>query len=713
MKKHFLIKASILSLLLLIANMSVFAESGIYVGGHFRRDRLVTVPTLKASGFTYVILFNIQVEPTGDLTMDNETLCSNGVYTFAKTQPNYIADVAALKTGLTSIKRVESCIGGWGSTSYDNIKTLINAQGTGPTSILYKNFQALKKAIPSIEAINNDDEQAYDVTTSSSFSIMLYDLGFKTTLAPYMKKSFWQNLATTVNTARPGAIDRIDLQCYDGGVNNNPTDWNINNILLHSGLVNYEKTSAQVTTSMTNWKNTSTTKGGFIWIYNDNNYGLKSYAAAINTVFGGGDVIHYDIMKPHVTVYTEANYTGTAVNFEKGSYSKVGIEAQNLPDKSISSIRVTPGFKVVLYKGDKFTGVSDTITEDTPDLTALNLNDALSSWTVLVNSDIQFSSKSFCLKNRKSGLFMGISDESKTSGAAVQQQKFSKNMNQIWRFGNLGEGLFRLTNLNSSKVLQVRASSTLDNALLEQSDASSNDNQKFIIYPNGQSGYHKLIALHSTKFVEVTPDQANIENTSLVQGGLVTDTVTDWKIIPIYSVMEPHAVLYADDSFGGQGINFEVGEYSTAAMAMFGLSNNVLSSVQVAPGYKIVLYDETDLTGSSVELTGDNPMLSAKGFDNLTSSFAVMPIDGNAIKDSHSSDLLHIYPNPATDILYIDGIGSNIEKAEITNLMGETVLFQKENSGKINVSSLTPGLYILRVYVESKTTPYLVKFNKK
>jgi len=713
MKKHSFLKASILSLLLVLTVLPVLAESGIYVGGHFRRDRTVTVPTLKASGFTYVILFNIQVEPNGDLTMDNESLCSNGVYTFAKTQPNYIADVAALKTGLTSIKRVESCIGGWGSTSYDNIKTLINAQGTGSASILYKNFLALKKAIPSIEAINNDDEKTYDPITSSRFSIMLYDLGFKTTLAPYMNKTFWQNLATSVNNARPGAVDRIDLQCYDGGAGNNPTNWNINNILMHSGLVNYQNTSAQVTSTMTNWKNTSTTKGGFLWLYNDNSYSLKNYAAAINKVFGGGDILHYDQMKPHVTVYTEANYAGTAVNFEKGSYPIVGIEAQHLPDKSISSIKVSPGFKVVVYKSDKLTGISDTITENTPELTALNLNDALSSWTVLINSDIQFSSKAFCLKNRKSGLFMGISDESKTTGAIVQQQKFSKNGNQIWRFGNLGEGLFRLTNLNSSKVLQVRSSSTLDNAPMEQSNATTNDNQKFIIYPNGQSGYHKLIALHSTKFVEVAPDQANIENTSLVQGGLVTDTATDWKIIPIYSVMEPHAILYNDESFSGQGINFEVGEYSSAAMAMFGLSNNVLSSVKVAPGYKIVLYDENNLTGASVELTGENPMLSDKSFDNLTSSFTVLPITGNAIKDSQSSDFLHIYPNPATDLLYIDGIGSTMEKAEIINMMGENVLSQKVKTGKINVSSLTPGLYFLKIYVESKSIPHLVKFNKK
>ena len=147
----------------LFLSLTVFANSGIYVGGHFRRDRTVTVPTLKASGFTYVILFNIQVEPNGDLTTDGETICRDGKYVFGNTQPHYVDDVNALRQGMTSIRRVESCIGGWGSKSYDNIKALVIAQGTGPTSILYKNFKALKDTLPVIEAINNDDEHTYNV----------------------------------------------------------------------------------------------------------------------------------------------------------------------------------------------------------------------------------------------------------------------------------------------------------------------------------------------------------------------------------------------------------------------------------------------------------------------------------------------------------------------------------------------------------------------
>ena len=111
--------------------------SGIYVGGHIRRNRPNTISTLRNSGFTYVILFNVHVESDGTLTTDGETIVKKGEYVFAKTQPHYQEDVANLKTAPTSIQRVEICIGGWGNTSYDNIKKLVNSSGTGSNSILY------------------------------------------------------------------------------------------------------------------------------------------------------------------------------------------------------------------------------------------------------------------------------------------------------------------------------------------------------------------------------------------------------------------------------------------------------------------------------------------------------------------------------------------------------------------------------------------------
>ncbi|MBQ2179647.1 MAG: hypothetical protein II450_04510, partial [Prevotella sp.] len=130
---------SVLLMLLLATDLLAQEGSGVYVGGHIRRERPNTITKLKNSGFTYVILFNVNVESDGTLTTDGETICKDGEYVFDQQQPHYVEDVKALKTWPTGIERIEICIGGWGNESYMRIRDLINQYGTNENTILYKN----------------------------------------------------------------------------------------------------------------------------------------------------------------------------------------------------------------------------------------------------------------------------------------------------------------------------------------------------------------------------------------------------------------------------------------------------------------------------------------------------------------------------------------------------------------------------------------------
>ena len=106
----------ILSLVLVCADILAQKEvSGVYVGGHIRRERPGTITKLRNSGFTYVILFNVHVDKDGTLMTDGETICKDGQYVFQKTQPYYQQDIKNLKTAPTSISRIDICIGGWGN----------------------------------------------------------------------------------------------------------------------------------------------------------------------------------------------------------------------------------------------------------------------------------------------------------------------------------------------------------------------------------------------------------------------------------------------------------------------------------------------------------------------------------------------------------------------------------------------------------------------
>ena len=74
-------------------------------------------------------------------------------------------------------------------------------------------------------------------------------------------------------------------------------------------------------------------------------------------------------------------------------------------------------------------------------------------------------------------------------------------------------------------------------------------------------------------------------------------------------------------------------------------------------------------------------------------------------------DLL-VYPNPVRDILNIKS-QKEIESVELTNMLGQTVIKSKElNDQKLNVSSLTPGVYVLKVVFDNGNTQ-VVKVMKK
>jgi len=217
-----------------------------------------TTPSMafdQASGFTTLIAFAMHVNPDGTLLIGG-VACTNGVYVGPT---NWGALVAALKTPPTTVTRYEVCIGGWQDSSYDNLKSLVAAQGTGPGSILYKNFQALKNAVPGIDAINDDDEQTYDLTSSTSFANMLGGLGYKFTLVPYQNQSFWVNLKNSITNC-----DTIYLQCYSGGAGNDPGQWNTafgNGVVVIPGQESNTATPA----TFHNWYLETGVQGGFYY----------------------------------------------------------------------------------------------------------------------------------------------------------------------------------------------------------------------------------------------------------------------------------------------------------------------------------------------------------------------------------------------------------------------------------------------------------------
>ncbi len=244
----------------------------------FGREDFFTLNTaqtakLKNSGFNTAILFVVDVAANGDLNYNgNHLVVTNGVY---MGDANWGTRLAALKQAPTTINRIEVCTGGAGAQSWVNIQNLVATNGTGTSSILYRNFLALKNAL-GMDAICNDDEVAYDAASAATFNRMITAMGMKNTLCPYNNVNYWKGVFTN------STIDAVYLQCYDGGAGNDPATWNgyFGGFKVAPGDWSNDGL-ATVESKFTTWS--PAINGGFIWQFEFISAAdLASFGAIIN-----------------------------------------------------------------------------------------------------------------------------------------------------------------------------------------------------------------------------------------------------------------------------------------------------------------------------------------------------------------------------------------------------------------------------------------------
>ncbi|MBO8446878.1 MAG: RICIN domain-containing protein [Bacteroidetes bacterium] len=607
-------RISFLFVWLLCIPAMLFAESGVYVGGHIRRERPSTIEKLKKSGFSYVILFNINVESDGTLTCDGETVCKDGVYVFGNTQPEYVSDITSLKQWPTNIRRIDICIGGWGNESYSRIQSLVNSQGTGSGSILYRNFKALKEALPVIDGVNNDDEHCYDVASAASFHIMMSDLGYKTSLAPYMNRSYWENLATRINSERPGACDRVMVQCYDGGAGNNPCDWHINGLPLYAGRTNYQSSMEESISQMQSWKDNCGVSGGFVWVYNDETWDLNDWATRMNRIFGSYQTAQNSV----VTVCSDMNYGGYAVGLPLGEHDMAALAAYGIINDDISSLKVPSGYKVTLYDNSGFGGESRTYTSDAS-YVGDDFNDRCTSIKVST-AGVSGKGGLYKLQNRNSGLYMDVNNNSTENNANVVVFADEQgDPSQFWQLAEVGEGIYSIKNYRSGKVLDIMDNSTDNGAVVQQYDDYSAANQQFILL-DAADGYYYLAASHCGKVVEVPSSSLEWGEWCKLYDNNGSAT-QQWKLVDYKPQGYAVATVYKDADYKGSSLGLPEGSYNATDLALYGIGADQISSLKVTPGYRVILYDGDNFDGENVSYTGDTNHFPS--FNDKTSSIRV------------------------------------------------------------------------------------------
>jgi hypothetical protein len=292
--------------------------TGIFGGGPFYKNASANITEIENSGFTEAIVWSVEVNSVGDLNFNGEfPLTSGGVYIGNQTHSDFASNMALLKQG--TVKRVTFSIGSSNFGDWQDITNLVNAQGTGPSSILYKDFAALKAAIPSLDAIDFDDENSFNSPTTIAFGVMLGNLGYHVAPDAFDDSSYWTNVVSQINSQLPGTVDGVHLQAYAGGSGNNPcVGWNFGSVPVWPGLWDADDTPSQVQSTMTGWRSQCGITGGFMWLYDDfvGNGLAAQYASAINTAVGGSG-------------FTIAGPTSVFLNQSSTSNSSITITDQN------------------------------------------------------------------------------------------------------------------------------------------------------------------------------------------------------------------------------------------------------------------------------------------------------------------------------------------------------------------------------------------------
>ena len=118
--------------------------------------------------------------------------------------------------------------------------------------------------------------------------------------------------------------------------------------------------------------------GEWIKIYDNNGTHTQQWAVVEN---------RYDEASA-VTLYTDKGYKGKAVTLSEGEYNLSRMGLYNLKDNDMSSLKVTPGFKVTIYEGDNFNGKSKSYIAS-ESFVGAEWNDKMSSLTVEAYHELQ------------------------------------------------------------------------------------------------------------------------------------------------------------------------------------------------------------------------------------------------------------------------------------------------------------------------------------
>lgn len=457
-------------------------------------------------------------------------------------------------------------------------------------------------------------------------------------------------------------------------------------------------------------------------IYNDSADTIKNKWSAVGTANGWKNDKIYNLVKPYLsgtvtstggsttddsdnnstsgvaTLYEHSNYGGWAVSLEEGSYDYKDILAKGIVNDQISSLRVSDGYKVTIYDDEGFKGKSKEFTSDAS-YVGDEMNDKTSSIKIEKINNQTSTTTSYNTVKLPNGKY-SIKSVANEKYVATENGGSDPIVANRDNYSGSWETFYIVNNDDGTVSIKADANNKYicavldeENQLTPRSDSISTW-EKFKIYKINDSEYG-IRSAENGKYVKTDLDNGG----KLIAG---SDSISGaWEAFNIEKLGDEtssaKATFYENSNYSGWSVALSEGRYDYGTMISKGIKNDQISSVKVADGYKVTLYNDERFAGSKKTLFTDASGLG--DFNDKTSAIVIEKVEKADFNNSNA----YITSIANGQVVCAENGGSETIVANRSSCGGAWETFQIVNNddGTVSLKSIANGKYVCAVIDEN------------
>ena len=395
------------------------------------------------------------------------------------------------------------------------------------------------------------------------------------------------------------------------------------------------------------------------------------------------------------TFYENSNYGGWSVSLPEGTYDYSDIIAKGIKNDAISSLKVNSGYKVTLYNNAGFKGTSKAFTGDAS-YVGDEMNDKTSSIKIekwdgsssVTYNTVKLSNGKYSIKSVANEKYV-VAENGGSETIVANRDSYGGSWETFYLINNDDGTVSIKADANNKYVCAVLDE---ENQLVPRSD-NVGTWEKFQIYKISDTEYG-LRSAENGKYVK-----ADLDNGGKLIAG--SDSIAGaWEAFNIEKLGDEtssaKATFYENSNYSGWSVALSEGRYDYGTMISKGIKNDQISSIKVADGYKVTLYNDAGFAGSKKTLLTDASGLG--DFNDKTSAIVIEKVEKADFNNSNT----YIRSIANGQVVCAENGGSETIVANRSSCGGAWETFQivNNNDGTVSLRSVSNGKYVCAVIDE-------------